>query len=364
MLKPFYILLFLLICGINSNGQTTLEQIVNMQSTPKVYTTTKAKGNIHIDGLDSEKDWENAPWSDEFTDIEGELKSKPTYSTRFKMLWDSEHLYLYAKILEPHVWGQLTEHDAIIYHDNDFEVFIKPSEYQSLYYEIEVNALNTIMDLMMPKPYRLGGAAIMHWDVKQLKSAVHIEGTLNNPDDLDQYWAVEMAIPLKSLSMFGKNPIPTPNDYWRINFSRVQWQHSIQEGKYGRKKKNDRLIAEENWVWSPIGKIDMHYPERWGYIHFVDELQNSPLPPSFVIEQTAWNIFYLQQLNFNSKKHYSDKLEILQGYDKILKNKMRNINFSIVLNKNKNFYKVELFDNLNKTKATIDSFGNYNLAYE
>src|SRR5690606_24812614 len=154
-----------------------------------------------------------------------------------------------------HIWGNLTEHDAIIYHNNDFEVFLKPSQQQSLYYEIEVNTLNTVMDLMMAKPYRLGGEAIMHWDVKNLKSAVHIGGTLNDTNDTDQYWSVEMAIPFKSLSTFGKKSTTSPNDFWRINFSRVQWQHVLQNGKYERKKENGKLVPEENWVWSPIGIV-------------------------------------------------------------------------------------------------------------
>ena len=25
---------------------------------------------------------------------------------------------------------------------------------------------------------------------------------------------------------------------------------------------------EHNWVWSPQGVIDMHRPERWGYVQF------------------------------------------------------------------------------------------------
>ena len=27
---------------------------------------------------------------------------------------------------------------------------------------------------------------------------------------------------------------------------------------------------EDNWVWSPTGIIDMHRPERWGWVQFCD----------------------------------------------------------------------------------------------
>ena len=27
---------------------------------------------------------------------------------------------------------------------------------------------------------------------------------------------------------------------------------------------------EDNWVWSPQGRVDMHQPEHWGYLQFAD----------------------------------------------------------------------------------------------
>ncbi|MCK4416917.1 MAG: hypothetical protein KAV99_01965 [Candidatus Latescibacteria bacterium] len=33
------------------------------------------------------------------------------------------------------------------------------------------------------------------WDCEGLKVGVHIEGTLNNPEDEDEYWQLEVAIP-------------------------------------------------------------------------------------------------------------------------------------------------------------------------
>ena len=53
-------------------------------------------------------------------------------------------------------------------------------------------------------------------------------------------------------------------DQWRVNFSRVEWQHEVEDGRYRRR--TDR--PEDNWVWSPQAAIDMHHPERWGYVQF------------------------------------------------------------------------------------------------
>jgi len=280
------------------------------------------------------------------------------------MLWDEEHLYIYAKMEEPHVWGRLTQRDTIIYYDNDFEIFIKPFEQQSFYYEIEVNPLNTILDLMMPKPYRFGGDALMHWDVKKLKSAIHVEGTLNNSNDRDQYWAVEMAIPFKSLTTFSRKAIPRINDYWRINFSRVQWQHEVRHGEYARKVKDGKLLPEDNWVWSPIGIVNMHHPERWGYVKFIDSLQHVSLPKSYPAEKMAWNIFYLQQLYKQEHKHFADSIAKLEERQHLLANDADNLRCEIFINHHKTGYVIEVTDLKHHVTITLDNFGHYRINYE
>ena len=42
------------------------------------------------------------------------------------MLWDDQYLYIAAELQEPDEKATLTKHDSVIFHDNDFEVFIKP----------------------------------------------------------------------------------------------------------------------------------------------------------------------------------------------------------------------------------------------
>ncbi|QBQ40296.1 hypothetical protein E2P86_03685 [Sphingobacterium psychroaquaticum] len=346
-------------------AQSNLQEYQRMQSPIKNYAVPKTTAPIHIDGKATEDAWEHAAWSDEFIDIEGHSKQRPAYQTKVKMLWDEDNLYVYALLEEPHVWGDLTKQDDIIYHNNDFEIFLKPYERHPFYYEIEVNALNTIMDLMMPKPYRLGGEAIMHWNVNQLQSAVHVEGSLNKPQDQDKYWAVEMAIPFRALQTYGKRSTPAINDFWRINFSRVQWQHEIKNGTYTRKKKDGKTIPEDNWVWSPIGIVNMHYPERWGYLHFVDKQTTEvSYPRSYHVEQEAWNIFYLQQLFKKEKKAFAHNLETLQK--NFPKASLRNDSLQdlFFVDDAKSFYRVQIKDTNHHITATIDSNGNYTIHYE
>ena len=87
--------------------------------------------------------WAKAPWSSPFSDIEGDGQPVPPLKTQFKMLWDDNNLYIYAKLEEPHIWASIQQRDAIIYHDNDFEVFLKPNPSSPLYYELEINPHNT-----------------------------------------------------------------------------------------------------------------------------------------------------------------------------------------------------------------------------
>src|SRR5262249_43521877 len=148
---------------------------------------------------------------------------------------------------------------------NDFELFLDPDGDSHEYYELEINALNTVWDLLLPRPYKDGGQARNEWDIAGLKHAIHVDGALNDWSDRDGGWSVEMAVRWKALAEYAHRPAP-PRDgeQWRLNFSRVEWEHEVVAGKY-RKLAGKR---EDNWVWSPQGVIDMHRPERWGYVQF------------------------------------------------------------------------------------------------
>ncbi len=237
----------------------------SVSAPPRRYVCAQTPTRVTIDGRLDEGAWERAPWTGDFVDIEGSKQPSPRLRTRAKLLWDAEYLYIGAELDEPHVWGTLTERDEIVFHDNDFEVFIDPDGDAAQYYEIEVNTLNTIFDLFLVRTYRAGGPALHDWNMAGLKTAVHIHGTLNDPTDQDTGWTVELALPWKSLAPAAGTPAPPrPGDVWRVNFSRVEWQHHVVDGKYEKVPNT----PENNWVWSPQGVIDMHRPERWGYVEF------------------------------------------------------------------------------------------------
>lgn len=262
----------------NCSKNTTISIDLNSEIvTPKTYVVYKTETPITIDGKADDKSWKQVPFTSNFIDIEG-VKT-PNQQTNVKMLWDNEYLYVYAKLKEKHIWGNITKRDAVIFYNNDFEVFISPSNDTHNYGEIEINALGTVWDLILNKPYNVGGKPKNRWNLNKLKSAVFIKGTLNNPKDIDEYWSVEMAIPLQAFAELKNRPKITPKneEQWRINFSRVQWEHDIKDGIYSRKKENNKYLPEYNWTWSNQGAINMHLPENWGYIHFTDHKPNNPI---------------------------------------------------------------------------------------
>ena len=278
---------------------------------PRGYAALHCPKAPTIDGDITEDAWKAAPWSEDFADIEGDAKPKPTYRTRMKMLWDEKALYIAAELKEPHVWATITKHDEVIFQDPDFEVFIDPDGDNHNYAEMELNAKNTTWDLLLTKPYLDGGKAINAWEATGLKTAVKVQGTINDPSDTDTGWTVEIAWPWEGLKEIANgNFPPKPGDTWRINFSRVEWDIEIKDGKYSKVKGK----PEHNWVWSPQGVIDMHRPERWGVVQFSAK-EAGPVAfeadPSWPVQRWLGD-FYDAQAAFKTKeKKYAKSLSEL-----------------------------------------------------
>ncbi|WDH99643.1 carbohydrate-binding family 9-like protein [Paenibacillus urinalis] len=280
---------------------------------PKHYICQRAKGEATLDGRLDKPFWDRAAWTDKFVDIEGDIRPQPRQDTRVKMLWDDDYFYVGAELWEDSIWATLTERDSVIFYDNDFEIFIDPDGDSHGYYEFEINALNTVWDLLLIKPYRDGGPPLDSWDMKGLKTAVHIDGQLNNPEAVNRKWSVEVAIPWTSLKECAKeHRAPLPGEFWRVNFSRVEWKTEVVDGAYRKVIHPDtgKPYPEDNWVWSPMGLINMHYPELWGYVVFADDEG----PDAFCIsedERIKWELrklYYLQRNFAEQTGSYTEDL--------------------------------------------------------
>jgi hypothetical protein len=256
---------------------------------PPGYVCHRAPVAPVVDGKIDDVVWRDAAWTSDFGDIEGAAKPAPAKRTRVKMLWDDNFLYLAAELEESDLTATLRERDSVIFKDNDFEVFIDPVGDGRSYVELELNAFNTVWDLFLSRPYREHGHALHDWDIRGLKTAVALHGTLNKSGDKDKGWTVEVAIPWASLTGVSENPrkgaAPTPGSEMRINFSRVEWNFdadaSSPSGYAKRRDASGKELPEMNWTWAPQHRVDMHAPEHWGVLRFVDS------PPSSRIGYVA-----------------------------------------------------------------------------
>jgi hypothetical protein len=279
---------------------------------PPGYVCVRTDTPPAIDGQLDDSAWKTAAWSEEFGDMATGVRPGADLRTRVKMVWDDSNLYIAADIAGPDLWAEMTRHDAPLYQENAFEFFIDPDGDNHEYYEFEINALGTFWDLFLPKPYKDDGKAMDAWEIPGLKSAVFVDGTLNDPRDTDRGWSVEIAFPWRVLAEQARRPAPpAEGDQWRVNFSRVQWPFETTTGRYVKPKD----AREDNWVWSPQHVVDMHRPELWGYVQFTSR---APGAVTFVPDRSwparAWlhRAYYAQREYRNAHGRFAATIDDLK----------------------------------------------------
>ncbi len=255
------------------------------------YICHRTMQPIVIDGALNEAAWSKAPRSPRFVDM---ISGRPGFfETRASALWDDRNFYVAFWIDEPFIEAELIERDATIFQENDIEVFIDGGD---CYYEFEINALNTIyevffiwqdaykrkfdtpeFDIFSRSAYTFGGNhdrgaktfwrgahprglrwAFTDWDFPGLRTAVGINGTLNDNSDIDRGWTVELAFPWSGMTHLanGRSLPPRDGDEWRVFF-----------GRFEKLAVGDAVVSPA-WSWGRIGDSDNHIPDRFTRVHF------------------------------------------------------------------------------------------------
>ena len=260
------------------------------------YTARRATAPIVLDGRLDEADWNAAETSPRFTDlVHGE---RAIHDTRAAVLWDDVNLYVGYWVEEPFVEGTFTERDSLIYKNNDVELFIAGKD---AYYEFEINSLGTIYEVFFiwEQAFESGGYAALpefargiegvrpfngvgftnhprgprigywNWDLPGLRTAVHVDGTVNNNADRDRGWTVELAIPWTGLTQLARpdrrSLPPKDGDVWRMDFTR-----------FNQYKEAPPSQDPGGWAWSPHGEWDSHIPEVFPYVQFSTRAVRDP----------------------------------------------------------------------------------------
>ena len=165
----------------------------------------------------------------------------PMQATSVRVAWDAEELRVLFHAEDTHIHATLTARDAPLHTEEVVEVFLDPVGDRECYFEIEVNPLNAVLDLVLRRN-RSGYTKDFAWRCKNLRTHIRREADA---------WSAELAIPFRSLAAAP----PQPGDRWRANFLRID-----------RPPGTPRELS----AWSPTGLANFHVPERFGIIEFTE----------------------------------------------------------------------------------------------
>lgn len=215
---------------------------------------------IQIDGKLDEAVWKDAEKLGPFVNTMDGSPAPQAASAR--MLWDDNNLYVAFEFEDSDIWSDFEKRDDKLWTQEAAELFIDADGDRASYIEVQVNPKNAIFDSWLPS-YRGNDNA---WDAP-IKSAVSVNGTVNQRGDKDTGWTVEMAIPhsaVKGRLETMRNVPPTPGTEWRINLFRMD----KPEGK-----------PQQASGWSPPLVGDFHALHRFGVLAFADDKGVVPTPP-------------------------------------------------------------------------------------
>jgi hypothetical protein len=211
----------------------------------------RLQGRITINGVLDEIAWDTAQELKDFAVFW--QKRRPATTTTAKLLWDDRYLYFCADMEDHDLFAMTKERNGMTWEDDVFELFFKPSAKKPDYYEFQVNALNTQLELYLPSRGAGGYRRFAPLTNLGMESAVKLNGTLNKYDDRDKGWTVEGRIPWTAFKATGGRP--AVGDRWK--FALCRYDYSVY------------LERPELSSTAPLTQSDFHRYEDYGELVFV-----------------------------------------------------------------------------------------------
>ena len=214
------------------------------------YVCRYTPKRIRIEGRLDDPAWQSA---ENIRFYIPETLADPVSQTEARILWDDNYLYVGFKAYDKDIWSYLTDQDSQTCTEDCLEFFFKPYENIDSYYNFEINALGTVYDALNLKR-GAGSHRWARWDCENLKLAVTINGEINNPDIIDDYWQLEIAVPFASLPTL-KGAVPQHGDVWMFHLARYDYSIHLPNGV-------------ELSSCAPLSRADFHLYEEWIPLRF------------------------------------------------------------------------------------------------
>jgi hypothetical protein len=163
----------------------------------------------------------------------------PKQGTRVTLCRTDTHLNLHYECVDTRPWATISERKGALYNEEVVEVFLDPFGDLECYFEIEVNPLNAVLDLMLR---RVGKGWRKDWDWV-------CEGFESTASLTEIGWNATMSIPFAAMM---PRP-PAPGSVWRANFYRID----MPKGE-----------PRELSAWSPTLRGTFHVSPRFGFLEF------------------------------------------------------------------------------------------------
>lgn len=162
----------------------------------------------------------------------------PAQATCVQAVWNEEALRVLFTVEDSEIQATMRVRDMPLYEEEVVEIFLDPVGDAASYFEIELNPLGTVLDLVLRRT-QSGYRKDFRWRCEGLETAV---------STIPGGWCGELLIPFAALGSLR----PAPGSIWRVNFYRID------------RTGTERALS----AWSPTGHPNFHIPDRFGFFDF------------------------------------------------------------------------------------------------
>ncbi|MEC7564613.1 MAG: PQQ-dependent sugar dehydrogenase, partial [Planctomycetota bacterium] len=242
--KSFSIFTSLVVCLVVGNPSCSGEE-----QPARIFECVYTAVPVIVDGNLSEDAWRNASEIARFT-RPGPGGVLPNSVTKVRTCWDKDYFYFAAEMEDRDIVARLTQHDDLLWTEDVFEVFMRPSKQHNGYYEFQVNPLETTLDIYWPQ-MPMGKDARNQMFRDQLKSNEFDFDVRVKQLQEQNYWIVEGRIGWKQMHMTGGRP--AVEEAWDVAFCRYD---------YGLDRKPETSSS------ASLSRIDFHAVEEYDRLVF------------------------------------------------------------------------------------------------